>query len=308
MFKAKIKILFKMNGKRKIKILVFSRRTTYEMAMGEGNCKLAELIRKKHFLVRGIITAHLEHQKTLREVEEILPSFGFEFRIVYDFSGTAPGDYDIVITLGGDGTVLYASRYLDDTPLLSINSSPSTSAGYLTSITRKELPQTLKMLVEGKLSRNVLHRLAVKIDGRVVDKRVLNDILFTAPIPAQASRYILVVGNKMEEQLSSGIWIGPPAGSTAAIKAAGGKIMSWKAKKFQFVVREPVEKKGKPCRLKKGIMGPDEKLIIINTWQQSRIFLDGPHRMFEINPAQKVSVYISDSPLILLGWKRVSGR
>ena len=84
----------------------------------------------------------------------------------------------------------------------------------------------------------------VEIDGVPVYSRVLNDVLFSHPIPAATTRYAIRRDGRAEEQRSSGVWIATAAGSTAAIHSAGGKILPITSQRLQFVVREPYEKRG----------------------------------------------------------------
>jgi NAD+ kinase len=286
------------------RILLFSRKTVYETALGKGgNVKLRRLIRAGHPSVKGLKRADAEHRETLEDLLGLLARLNFSVKLVYDFRRVDPREFDVVMTVGGDGTVLYASRHVDGVPLLGVNSSPSSSAGYLTSATRKNLKETLGLLAGGRIGKSTLHRLAVHVDGSRVDNRVLNDVLFTSICPAVTARYVLKVGGVEEQQMSSGIWIGPAAGSTAALKAAGGRVLPPTSRKIQFVVREPMERRGMTCRLKKGIVGPDAAVAIMNRWQQSEVFIDGPLRRLVIRPGSTVTVSSSNSPLVLLGWR-----
>jgi len=285
-------------------ILLFSRKTIYAAALREKkDARLKDLILGNHRAVRKLRRADAEHEKTLDDITALLDRFGFSYKLVYDMKGRKPEKFGLVMTVGGDGTVLYASHHVKDVPLLGINSSPSSSAGFLTSATRKNLESTLRLLRGGKIRRSILHRLAAYVDDVLVHDRVLNDVLFASPCPAITARYFLKVGRITEEQMSSGIWIGPAAGSTAALLSAGGKVLSPRSKKIQFVVREPVEKKGGRCRLQRGVVGPDARIVILNKWQRSEIYIDGPHRRIVIHPGQEVMVRSSNSPLVILGWR-----
>jgi hypothetical protein len=78
--------------------------------------------------------------------------------------------------------------------------------------------------------------MCVTTNGRPVARRILNDALFCHASPAATSRYIVELGGVVEEHKSSGFWIGPAAGSTAAQRSAGGKIMPLTAQELQLVV------------------------------------------------------------------------
>ena len=74
----------------------------------------------------------------------------------------------------------------------------------------------------------------VELNGESLHDRVLNEALFCHASPAATSRYILRVARADgaepdvladEEQKSSGLWVGPAAGSTAAQRSAGGSVL-----------------------------------------------------------------------------------
>src|SRR5205814_3511997 len=89
---------------------------------------------------------------------------------------------------------------------------------------------TLHAALAGKLRRVSLARMRVDLNGVCIHRRVLNEALFCHASPAATSRYILRVTSpdgtsEEEEQKSSGMWIGPAAGSTAAQRSAGGRVL-----------------------------------------------------------------------------------
>src|SRR5205814_102880 len=96
----------------------------------------------------------------------------------------------------------------------------------------------------------------VRINGDVVTSRVLNDMPFCHQSPAATARYIVEHRGVVEEQKSSGMWIGPAAGSTAAQHSAGGKVLPLTSADLQMVVREPYKPRGKPYKLTHLIVKP----------------------------------------------------
>jgi NAD+ kinase len=103
----------------------------------------------------------------------------------------------------------------------------------------------------------------------------MNDLLVSTLSPAGTSRYVLKVGSRIEEQISSGIWISTAAGSTAAIYSAGGRILPATSRKFQFVVREAYQKKFGLRRLLRGVLDSRQSLEVASHMKEGRIFIDG---------------------------------
>jgi NAD+ kinase len=151
----------------------------------------------------------------------------------------------------------------------------------------------------------------VELNGRVLHDRVLNEALFCHECPAATSRYFLrVLGDRDrtlagEEQKSSGVWVGPAAGSTAAQKSAGGRVLGLGARKLQFVVREPYQGGG-ALSMTLGFVEEGQALSIKSKMRHARIFLDGDHIMHEVTIGDVVAMRRSAEPLLVLGLSRSS--
>jgi len=139
------------------------------------------------------------------------------------------------------------------------------------------------------------------VNDRVVAARVLNDALFCHASPAATSRYIVSLDGIEEEQKSSGFWIGPAAGSTAAQRSAGGKVLSLGSQKLQLVVREPYTPHGERYRLRRALVGPKECLVVRNKTSEGRLFFDGPSNVTEVGLGDVITFRRAATPLVLLG-------
>ena len=111
----------------------------------------------------------------------------------------------------------------------------------------------------------------VDLNERLLHNRVLNEALFCHASPAATSRYMLrllkgAAGTRAEqvvdeeEQKSSGLWVGPAAGSTAAQRSAGGAVLPLTSQKIQFVVREPYVGADARTRMTVGLVEPKARL------------------------------------------------
>ena len=134
---------------------------------------------------------------------------------------------DALVVLGGDGTLLAASRLLEKPiPVLGVNFG---SLGFLTEITLAELYPTLSGVLEGRyqheerrLLRTVVHR-----RGRPdVTADVLNDVVITKAGPSRIIELEVSVGGVFVSSFrADGIIVSSPTGSTAYNLAAGGPIL-----------------------------------------------------------------------------------
>jgi len=146
----------------------------------------------------------------------------------------------------------------------------------------------------------------VEVGDRLISTRVLNDALYCHESPAATSRYILEHGGNQERQMSSGVWVGPAAGSTAAIRSAGGKVLAIGSQRLQFVVREPYRGVDHKYDLIKGMVAQGEDLRITSRMTKGRLFLDGTQKVHAVGIGDRVRMTLSDEPLTLLGLKRRS--
>lgn len=287
------------------RVLVMYKRTTYQRYRGGQSNRIKRLIDAGDDTVEKLLQAHDEHLDTIERARAVLKELGAEavFRHRYE-----PGEnhrWDLVVTLGGDGTLLWSSHMVGpDTPMVAINSAPRSSVGYFCAGDKNALRETLVMALEGDLKATKLTRMEVALDGEVVSTRVLNDILFCHSCPAATTRYIIELGAAGEEQLSSGIWAGPAAGSTAAQRSAGGKVLPPGSQKLQFVVREPYFGLRGAYSLTKGLVSPGESLRIRSKMREARIFMDGAQKMLDVDIGVEVRLRASDEPLTLLGLRR----
>jgi NAD+ kinase len=141
----------------------------------------------------------------------------------------------------------------------------------------------------------------VELNGKLLHARVLNEALFCHASPAATSRYILELRAGEEEQRSSGIWIGPAAGSTAAQKSAGGKVLPLESERLQYVVREPYTPAGGSFRFARGLVDAGDQLILRSKMREAKVFLDG-HRIFHsVTVGDVLTMCRSADPLTVLG-------
>ena len=260
--------------------------------------------------VRRIGPSHGEHLETVDEVRRALLELGVT-PTWHDHASTFLAEgRDLVVTVGGDGTLLAASHGIGPgIGLLGVNSAPSHSVGFFCGARKGKVRAALAAALAGKLARAELARMRVERNGERLHDRVLNEALFCHQSPAATSRYILRLARgaktvEHEEQKSSGLWVGPAAGSTAAQRSAGGKVLPLTSRKLQFVVREPYRADGHALRVRLGLVAEDQVLEIKSKMRQARLFLDGDHIVHDVTIGDVVTMRRSDEPLVVLGLSR----
>ncbi len=140
-----------------------------------------------------------------------------------------PGKVDLLVVLGGDGTLLAAARALDrnNVPILGVNLG---GLGFLTVISREELYPAL----EGALKGNCRSEKRVRIEGQLIRAdevlstfRALNDVVLNKGAIARILDFdVSVDGTFISTFKSDGLIVSTPTGSTAYSLAAGGPIVA----------------------------------------------------------------------------------
>lgn len=255
--------------------------------------------------------AHSAHTRTLDQVIESLDRLGARAVLLSrPHAEFDPEGAQLIVTVGGDGTLLAASHSVHCTPVLGVNSAPRYSVGYFCAAESRNLRTLLARALNDELPSVKLTRMQVEINGRLISSRVLNEALYSHAIPAATSRYILRCASGTEEQHSSGFWIGTAAGSTGATRSAGGRVLPLGSQRLQLVVREPYLAPGHPLKFTKLAVKPGEAISAQSKMDDATVFLDGPFRKFAVSLGDTVVFQRSNEPLTVLGldhgrgWRR----
>jgi NAD+ kinase len=284
-------------------MVLVMKRSAYRMYVEElHDLRITELLAQGDPAAEPLRAAHLAHERTVGEVREAIATVGAEL-VETRLAGESfdASDLDLVVTVGGDGTLLAASHQVGDVPVLAINSAPEHSVGFFCGARAGAALGALRAALRGDLRRAVLARMAVTLNGTIVTERVLNDALYCHASPAATSRYIVALRDTTETQKSSGFWIGPAAGSTAAQRSAGGRVLPLTSKQLQLVVREPYTPHGESYLLRHALIPPGQGLTVRSKMHDARLFLDGPDKAVEISYGDVVGFTQASQPLTVLG-------
>jgi len=135
--------------------------------------------------------------------------------------------YDLVVVLGGDGTLLSVARNLADSmPILGVNMG---NLGFLTEVPRAELYPSVMNFLAGdyKVEERALLEVSLKrAGGEEIQYRVLNDAVINKSALARIIQLAVTVDDYcVATYRSDGLIISTPTGSTAYNLAAGGPIL-----------------------------------------------------------------------------------
>jgi NAD+ kinase len=159
-------------------------------------------------------------------VDEVTASLGIRAESVAE--GRLPAVVELLIVLGGDGTLLRVARLpgIHQVPILGVNLG---GLGFLTEITREDLfPALEKVLAHEFLAdtRMMIHT-QIKRKGQVVNSHInLNDIVINKGVMARMIRLDTHInGQYVNTFQADGLIISSPTGSTAYSMSAGGPIL-----------------------------------------------------------------------------------
>ena len=142
------------------------------------------------------------------------------------FSCTA--DIDLLLVLGGDGTILRAVRELQNfsVPILSVNRG---DVGFLAEMNLEEAAELIPEFLKGKgviEERSVLHVTALRGKKKLHEGFVLNEaVISQGSIARLMDLRTTVNGEELTTFRADGLILSTPTGSTAYTLAAGGPIV-----------------------------------------------------------------------------------
>jgi len=206
---------------------------------------------------------------------------------------------DIIISIGGDGTVLRTFLFLKDkeTPVMGIGLGEK---NFLASIPGDNFMEGLKRLLDGKFYIRREMRLNTEIEGLTYTlPPVLNEVLFITGTPGKTIDAYLAIDKYGKEILWSskadGVLISTPVGSTAYAFAADGPVLDTDLDAILIVPLLPVDRK--PIY----VVNSD---MTIHTWASEKrsrpmVVLDGQITI-ELECNQVVKVFKADTPANLI--------
>jgi NAD+ kinase len=170
-------------------------------------------------------------QTVVRSLLEVTQARGIQ-TVTMDFSNHPPAeeldDVDLAVSLGGDGTLLSCARMLAhrNVPILAVNMG---DFGFITEVSRSELPDVWQRYTEGSLGESQRLMLAVEVrrpEAPVRSFLGLNEaVIGIKGISRMLRLKIFMSETYMGGYRADGVIVATPTGSTAYSMAAGGPIL-----------------------------------------------------------------------------------
>jgi len=280
------------------KVLVVTQKTALEELIERYNTRDQARFYVEHMGVSfdGYQAAHDAYRNAVNLLTRSLPQGVRHQFIDRSFLPTFLfGECDLVVALGRDGLVANTAKYLKGQPLVGLNPDPERIDGVLLPFPISKADSVLNDVVAGKYTaREVTMAQASLNDGRTL--LAVND-LFLGQRTHTSARYRIAVGDRAEDQSSSGVIVSTGAGSTGWYRSilagaagvveefGGPKVVrairekyrfDWEARELRFTVREPFVSKTSRAGLVCGSVAEGKELVITSQMPRDGvIFSDG---------------------------------
>jgi NAD+ kinase len=194
----------------------------------------------------------------------------------------SPKKSQIIITIGGDGTLLYYKNFYLK-PYLAIGTKKS----WLCQATNKNYLDYIKKLI--KYGFGIEKRIMI---GAYINKKRIPDCLNELTIRNKEHRIVefrIKIKNKTYRFLADGVIFSSPTGSSAYAYSCGGKEMKKTQEKYQIVAIAPYRRKFKQMIVDKKYKS---KLYIRTTCKTDAV-IDG-QKEITLKDRTKIIVFVSE--------------
>jgi NAD+ kinase len=174
----------------------------------------------------GIVTRPGIDERYLERLTAALEKAGVEIEPAVEApNGDEAGrTVDLVFVLGGDGTMLLASRLYPGCVMLGVNLG---TVGFMSGMLPDEIEAGVESVLDGGLHVQEYRMLEVRVSGEEEVYLALNDVVLLKPTPHQITSVgVSVGGEDLVTVQCDGFIAATPLGSTAYALSAGGPIVS----------------------------------------------------------------------------------
>ncbi len=264
-------------------VLVVYKKSKYELYRDSKDEKIRQFMAQDQS-VSVMKKSHFRQNDSLAYLLDTIYKMNFDFDVIYRADLKPVENKDLVIAVGGDGTVLEVSHYLKDVPVLGYNSDPGTSVGFLCCCDMVDVKHVLEGLDD--YPKTKLKRLEVSIDDKIIPELVLNDLRYCHQNPAATTSFKM---NKKKYK-NCGLLVSTSAGSTAWMWSENGYIFDLNLNCFQYKLMGQ--------RNAKHLF--NNHLGVKSFTRQGKIYIDGPHLSYECGLGQELEIKMVE-PLNLVG-------
>jgi NAD+ kinase len=203
------------------------------------------------------------------------------------------GVTDLVLVLGGDGTILSALRAFAGrrAPVFAINYG---AIGFLSTVDHGQLESGVERALVGDYELLEMPALAIDVAG---ERRIgVNDISFhRRPHSRVAELEYLVQGEQLGHVRCDGLVASTPVGSTGYNLANGGPVLAWGVEGFVVSFIAPHTLTARAL-----VVAPGDTLTVLNTSDRDDVDITTDGRtVTSLPPRRRIDVGFTDSEVLL---------
>jgi NAD+ kinase len=201
-----------------------------------------------------------------------------------------PVEADVVVAVGGDGTVLEAVRVglAADLPVLGVNAG---HLGFLTGVEPNRLDDALDALAAGGWAESQRMTLTAQVAGRAPAVGI-NDVVVEKAVSQHVVKISVQVGaERLVSYRADAVVVATPTGSTAYTFSAGGPLVDPQLEALVVTAVAPHNLFGRPI-----VLRPDAHLrLTVDDDRPARVNVDG-RTLTMLAPGAEILVARGDHP------------
>jgi NAD+ kinase len=289
---------------RKLRILIIRKRSLLELLHLNKSPRIVHYLNSFPNCHSELQRAKDAHINTLDVVKQCLDRYNCQYAIHTrtSFRKSFLKNIDLVITIGGDGTLLEIARYVTKIPILGVNSDPKKSIGHFCTTNSLNFAAVFTQFFKNNALLTYMPRMAISIDGKVSKQLILNDVYVTNQnhgemirIDVRADTKKTLASNQYSNLFFSsrctGFLICTSMGSSAWMYNEGGVIQPVVSTDLQY----------KELGKRHATHGFTKKLEIVSHMPKGIVCIDGSHRTMKFGFGQKLILYANQHPTIIVG-------
>jgi len=199
---------------------------------------------------------------------------------------------DIVVTVGGDGTILRALEKIEK-PIFAINSG---GMGFLSEVESKYANSGLKQVIDGEYNVEERSKLKIMLDGKRLPDAANEVTVQTSRIAKMIYLEVQVEGELIESYGADGVIVATPTGSTSYALSAGGPILDPSVSAMVIAPLAPFKLSARPWVVP---LSKKVGIKLLGKSKNSNLVIDGENQhaittesKIEINGSEKKARFI----------------
>jgi NAD+ kinase len=251
---------------------------------------------------RILVLVNADKPGTSESLQALCPWLGARARFETHEFTDAPFkvDHDLVVVLGGDGSILKAARILQgrEIPVVGINMG---KLGYLAEFSAEEFCQKFEAIADGRLPLSKRMMLSAWVERAGGEKSgghlVLNDIVLTGgDFHRMVAIRTTIDGEDVTTYFGDGVLVSTPTGSTAYCMAAGGPVLAPRMEAMVIVPICPHSLTYRPL-----VVRPDSEIVLepAGLQKEALCVVDGQDQV-RLARGDRVRISRSDASFLLV--------